>query len=510
VTATRRHLAVLAETARERTDDDHPGLHFEGRWYRAGDLFDRVTRLAGGFADLGVAPGDRVVVVAANTPDVGVTYQALWRCGAVATPVLFLLPPPELRHVLVDSEAAAVVTTPEFLANVQQAAEGLDVRIVVAGDAGGDPGASRAPVALEDLVAADPAPIVDRADDDLAALLYTGGTTGRAKGVMLTHEALWHAGRIGYQATADDHLRRTLVPLPLSHSFGLLVTVTGQHAPEPGTAVLLRWFVPEVAVAALAEHRLEQATLVPAMLRLLLTLPLEDHDLSSLERIVCGSAPLPTEVAREFERRVPSVTVCEGYGLTETAAAATVNRRHARRLGTVGAPLPDVELRTVDAEGRPQPPGEAGEVLVRSPSNATGYWRAPDESAATFLPDGWVRTGDIGALDEHGHLTILDRAKDLIIRNGFNVYPRDVEDALVERPEVAVAAVVGRPDAEVGEEVVAFLQPTPGATLDLDEVRAWARERLGPKSAPRELRLVDTIPLTPVMKIDRKALRTQL
>jgi long-chain acyl-CoA synthetase len=510
VTATRRHLAVLAETARERTDDDHPGVHFEGHWYRAGDLFARVTRLAGGFSELGVVPGDRVVVVAANTPDVGVTYQALWRCGAVATPVLFLLPPPELRHVLVDSEAVAVVTTPEFLANVQQAAEGLDVLIVVAGDPGGAPGAARALVALDDLVAADAAPIVDRADDDLAALLYTGGTTGRAKGVMLTHEALWHAGRIGYETTADDHLRRTLVPLPLSHSFGLLVTVTGQHAPEPGTAVLLRWFVPEVAVAVLAEHRLEQATLVPAMLRLLLTLSLEDHDLSSLERIVCGSAPLPAEVAREFERRVPSVTVCEGYGLTETAAAATVNRRHARRLGTVGAPLPDVELRTVDAAGQALPPGAPGEVLVRSPSNATGYWRAPEESARTFLPGGWVRTGDIGALDEYGHLTILDRAKDLIIRNGFNVYPRDVEDALVERPEVAVAAVVGRPDDEVGEEVVAFLQPTPGATLDLEELRAWARGRLGPKSAPRELRLVDTIPLTPVMKIDRKALRSQL
>jgi long-chain acyl-CoA synthetase len=510
--ADRHHLAVLAEQALARTGDDHPGLHFEGRWYAAGELFDRATRLAGGLRELGVGPGDRVVVVAANTPDVGVTYQALWRCGAVATPVLFLLPPPELRHVLVDSGATAVVTTPEFLANVQQAAAGLDVQIVVGGMPAETPagGGAHTVVGLDDLVAAEPAPIVDRADDDLAALLYTGGTTGRSKGVMLTHSALWHAGRIGYEATADDHLVRTLVPLPLSHSFGLLVTVTGHHAPEPGTAVLLRWFVPELALQALDEHRLEQATLVPAMLRLLLTLPLEDHDLSSLQRIVCGSAPLPAELAREFERRVPSVTVCEGYGLTETAAAATVNRRHDRRLGTVGRALPDIELRTVGTDGRPLPAGEAGEVLVRSPSNAAGYWRAPEESAATFLPDGWVRTGDLGTLDEDGHLTILDRAKDLIIRNGFNVYPRDVEDALAERADVAVAAVVGRADDEVGEEVVAFLQPVPGATLDLEEVQAWARERLGPKSAPRELRLLDAIPLTPVMKIDRKALRAQL
>jgi long-chain acyl-CoA synthetase len=500
----RHHLAVLAERARARAADDHLGLHFEGRWWRTDELFDRATRLAGGLRALGVQAGDRVVVVAANSPDVGLTYQAVWRSGAVATPVLFLLPPPELRHVLVDSGARAVVTTPEFLPAVRTAAEGLDLHLIVAGDTGAEEGV----VAFEDLVRLDPSGIVDRADDDLAALLYTGGTTGRSKGVLLTHEALWHAGRIGYEATADDHLTRTLVPLPLSHSFGLLVTVTGQHAPEPSTGVLLRWFEPQAALEAIATHRLEQATLVPAMLRLLLTLPLEDHDLSSLRRIVCGSAPLPAEVARAFESRVPSVTICEGYGLTETAAAATVNRRGDRRLGTVGVPLPDVELRVVGDDGQQVAPGTPGEVLVRSPSNAAGYWRAPDDTATTFLPGGWVRTGDVGAVGPDGHLTILDRIKDLVVRNGFNVYPRDVEDALVEHPAVAAAAVVGRPDDEVGEEVVAFVQPTPGTELDLDDLRVWARERLGPKSAPREVRTLDAIPLTPVMKVDRKALRS--
>jgi long-chain acyl-CoA synthetase len=519
------HLARLAERARERTDPDHLGLYFEGRWYAAGELFDRATRLAGGFRRLGVEPGDRVVVVAANAPDVGITYQALWRCGAVATPVLFLLPPQELRHVLVDSEARAVVTTPEFLPAVQQARAGLDVAVIVAGGSGpgGTDGADRgdgsngAVIDLEELAASEPAGMTDRADDDLAALLYTGGTTGRSKGVMLSHEALWHAGRIGYEATADDHLTRTLVPLPLSHSFGLLVTVTGQHAPDPSTAVLLRWFEPQLALDAVAEHRLEQATLVPAMLRLLLTFPLEDHDLASLQRVVCGSAPLPPEVVRAFEERVPSVTICEGYGLTETAAAATVNRRHDRRVGSVGQPLPDVELRIAPDAARdqardpgvppPVAPGTPGEVLVRSPSNASGYWRSPDETAATFLPDGWVRTGDIGMLGPDGHLTILDRAKDLIIRNGFNVYPRDVEDALAEHPHVAAAAVVGRPDDEVGEEVVAFVQATAGVDLDTDALRSWARDRLGPKSYPRDVRVLDAIPLTPVMKIDRKAVR---
>jgi long-chain acyl-CoA synthetase len=496
------HLAVLAEAARERTPADHRGLWFEGDWFTSGELFDRVRRLAGGLAAAGVRPGDRVVVMMANTPDVGVIYQACWRAGAVATPVIFLLPPQELRHVLTDAEPRLVVTTEEFLPTVQQAAEGLDVGVVLDGEAAGT-------TPLAELAGAEPAEIADRADDDLAALLYTGGTTGRSKGVMLSHEALWHAGRSGYEATADDHLTRTAVPLPLSHSFGLLATVTGMHHPEPGVAALMRWFDPTGFLDVVEEHRIEQATLVPTMLRMLLDLPLEDRDLSSLVRVVCGSAPLPRGVLEAFERRVPTATICEGYGLTETAAAATVNRRHDRRIGTVGQPLPGVELRLVDDHGREVATDEPGEVRIRSRSTAQGYWGAAEETAGTFA-DGWVRTGDIGSLGPEGHLTILDRSKDLILRNGFNIYPRDVEEALTEHESVASAAVVGRRDDAVGEEIVAFVQPEPGADLDEEELRAWARQRLGPKSYPRELHTVDALPLTPVLKVDRKALRDRL
>ncbi|MEX1178464.1 MAG: AMP-binding protein [Nitriliruptor sp.] len=497
---TRLHLGVLADEAAARRDPDHRSLLFEGRWWTTGELHDRVTRIAGGLTALGLAPGDRLVLVMATTPDVGVLYQACWRAGLVATPVLFLLPPQELRHVLLDSGAAAVVTTPEFVANVQQAAEGLDLRIVLDGELEGT-------VPLADLASGDPAGIVDRADDDLAALLYTGGTTGRAKGVELTHANLWHAGRAGYEATTDDRLARTLVPLPLAHAFGLLVTVTGAHDPDPSVAVLQRWFDPVASCELIAEHRLEQATLVPTMLRVLLTLPLETYDLSSLQRVVCGSAPLPPAVLREFEQRVPSVTVCEGYGLTETAAAATVNRRTARKVGTVGQALPGTELRIVDDAGDPVPAGTPGEVWIRSAATARGY-RGEVDGHDTFRADGWVRTGDVGALDEDGFLTILDRLKDLVIRNGFNIYPRDVEEALAEHGSVAAAAVVGRPDDEVGEEIVAFVQAAPGVDdLDAEELRAWARERLGPKSYPRDVRVIDALPLTPVLKIDRKSVR---
>jgi long-chain acyl-CoA synthetase len=499
----RHHLGALGEAAAARRDPDHRAVRFEGRWYTSGELFTRVTRTAAGLRQLGLEAGDAVAVVMATTPDVGVLYQACWRAGLVAVPVLFLLPPAELRHVLEDSGARAVVTSPEFLGNVQQATEGLGIHVVLDGEA-------PRTTALAQLAAAEPGEVVARADDDLAALLYTGGTTGRAKGVPLTHANLWHAGWAGYQATADDRLGRTLVPLPLAHAFGLLVTVTGMHDPEPGLAVLQRWFDPVAFCELIAEHRLEQATVVPTMLRLLLTLPLERYDLSSLQRVVCGSAPLPPAVLEAFEARVPSATVCEGYGLTETAAAATVNRRTHRKVGTVGTPLPGTELRIVGDDGQEVPAGTPGEVWIRSAACATGY-RGGDADGTTFTPDGWVRTGDVGAVDEEGFLTILDRLKDLVIRNGFNVYPRDVEEALGEHDLVAAAAVVGRPDDEVGEEVVAFVQPAPGVEeVDTDALRAWARERIGPKAYPRDIRVVDALPLTPVLKIDRRAVRDLL
>jgi long-chain acyl-CoA synthetase len=363
------HLGVLGEAAAERRDPHHRAALFEDTWRSSGELHERSTRLAGGLVRLGLAPGDRVAVVMATTPDVGVIYQACWRAGLVATPVLFLLPPPELRHVLRDSGARVVITSPEFLDNVRQAVSGLDVQVVLDGQAPDT-------VALSDLAAGDPTGVVDRADDDLAALLYTGGTTGRAKGVALTHANLWHAGLAGYRATADDRLARTLVPLPLAHSFGLLVTVTSLHDPEPSVAVLQRWFDPTAACELIAEHRLEQATVVPTMLRVLLTLPLESYDLSSLERVVCGSAPLPPAVLEAFEQRVPSATVCEGYGLTETAAAATVNRRRNRKIGTVGTPLPGTEVRIVAADGGDAPPGRPARSRSAPPP-------APAATAAT-------------------------------------------------------------------------------------------------------------------------------
>ena len=408
----------------------------------------------------------------------GISYAALWRAGAVVTPTIFLLPPAELRHVLEDSGAKAVIASPELVPLAEAAGAH---QILSTGEF----------AALEE---AEPLSIVPRAPDDLAALMYTGGTTGRAKGVMLSHENLWRAGKVGQKLGYTPGVTRGLLALPVSHAFGLLVAVVGLHAPEPGSAVLMRWFEPTEWLELAQEHRVQSSAVVPSMLQLLLARSLEDYDLSSLRFLACGGAPLAADVANEFERRVPGVEVREGYGLTESAAIVSGSSPGTVRRGAVGRPAPGVEVRIADD----------GEICVRSPTVMRGYWQAP-EATAEALRDGWLHTGDIGRLDDDGYLYVVDRKKDLIIRGGFNVFPRDVEEALLEHPAVGAAGVVGRPDEVHGEEVVAFVELRGDATAD--GLVAWAKERLGGYKYPREVRVVSSLPLTPVGKIDRKALR---
>jgi long-chain acyl-CoA synthetase len=498
------NLARLADESFER-HGDYEALYFEGKWHSSGELADRARRLAHGLARLGIRPGDRVVVMTSNCPEVGITYKALWRVGAVVTPAIFLLQEDDLRHILTSAEAIAVVTSPEFLPTVQAATRGArSVRWIVStsDDAEGV-------ISLASLEGPEAGEIVPRDDSDLAALMFTGGTTGAAKGVMISHDNLWHAGKAGHEGSYVPGITRTIVPLPLSHSYGLLVTAVGMHAVEPGVAVLQRWFDPANFLELIQEHRVQNAAVVPSMLQMLLGLPLEDYDLSSLRHVVSGASPLAEDVVHAFEKRVPGVEIREGYGLTETTALVSTNPPGRRRLGSVGRPVPGCEVRTVDDEDNDVPQGEAGEIIVRSPMVMPGYWDSPD-ATADAIREGWFYTGDIGSLDEEGYVYIVDRKKDLIIRGGFNVYPRDVEDVLLEHPAVAVAGVVGKPDEVRGEEVAAFVQLNPGHEVSSDDLIEFAKERLGKYKYPRDVRIVDAVPLTPVFKVDRKQLRTML
>jgi long-chain acyl-CoA synthetase len=482
------NLARLAEAALERLGD-HPSLFYEGTWHTSGQLHARGTRVATGLRRLGVGPGDRVVVFMANCPEVGIVYSAIWRAGAVVTPVIFLISVPELRHILVDSGAVAVITSPELAATVMQALEGRPVPVVVVGED------------FAELEHSDPSSIVDRSPDDLAALLYTGGTTGRSKGVCLTHANLSNAGASSRKNSHIPGITRAINGLPLSHSFGLLVTVGALHNEEPGSAVLLRWFDAGTWLRLAAEQRSQVAPMVPSTIAMLLACPVEEYDLSDLTFIFSGAAPLSPAIRKEFRRRVPSCTVVEGYGCTETGGIISSTPPMAPKFGTVGKPVSNVEVRIEDPDGNEAPVGHDDEIVVRGPNVMARYWGADEPQTE------WFHTGDVGRVDEDGYLTIVDRIKDLIIRGGFNVYPRDVEDALLQHPQVAMAAVVGRPDHRLGEEVVAFVSLVAAGTVTQEELIAFAREHLAANKYPREVHIVDAIPLTSVGKLDRKKLR---
>jgi long-chain acyl-CoA synthetase len=278
------------------------------------------------------------------------------------------------------------------------------------------------------------------------------------------------------------------------------------HSTEPGSNVLLRWFDAATWVRLVEEHRIQASAVVPSMLTLLLQQPLEEHDLSSLVSFGSGGAPLPMALREQVRQRL-GVEIYEGYGLTESSAGITANRVGSNRPGSVGRPIPGVELAILDSDGEPVPAGAEGEVCARGPGVMKGYWK-DEEQTAHALRGGWLHTGDVGRLDDEGYLYIVDRMKDLIIRGGFNVYPRDVEDALLEHPDVTQAAVVGRPDEESGEEVVAVVAIRPGATVTGADIVAWASDRLAKYKYPREVRVLDAVPLTSVGKTDRKAVRS--
>jgi len=500
---TDRNLAKAAEACFERLGD-RDAVFFEGEWYRSGRQAERASRIGAALVELGVEPGDRVVVMMENSPDVNVVYQAIWRAGAVITPAIFLLQPKDLRRIISDSGASAIICAPAFLQTVAEASEGIDtLRLTVST---GPP--LEGVLSLDELLAHEPGEIVVRPNDELAVLLYTGGTTGASKGVMLTHSNLWQAGWASRQMRQPG-IDRFISCLPLSHSFGVLGLASGLHADEPTQSILMKWFEPVQWLELAQEHKVQAGAFVPAMLYALLRQPLEDYDLSSLRIIGSGAAPLAMETRDELARRLPNLQVREGYGLTESAASLCAMRPDKIKPGTVGVPVPGAELRIVDADDNELPVGEVGEIVARSGTVMKGYWNAPELTEET-IRDGWLHTGDLGRVDDEGFVTIVGRKKEIIIRGGFNVYPRDVAEALLEHPAISTVGVIGRPDPRHGEEIVAFVQLAPGAEARPEEIVAWAKETIGGYKYPREVHILDELPLTPVGKLDKKALQQML
>ncbi len=488
----------------------------EVREYTNFDIAREAAQLSEGLRALGIEKGARVMVMMINCPEVVIAYQAIARAGGVIIPVMPLLKPPEVQYIAQNSGAKAIFTNPILLPLVQAALASVSTmqHIIVTGAVSPAQASSSQTVhAYTDIVARG----AKRADDflstegdiavspdDPAVILYTSGTTGNPKGVLLTHRSLIAnavSARGGEFVTRDEMSQ--LAVLPLAHAYGILVS--NVFFLRGMTVVALPRFDTSAVLSAIERYRIVSFSGVPAMFVALLYSPDADtYDTSSLQWCVSGSAPLPVTVLEAFEQKFGCV-ILEGYGLSEASAALTAHSQEMpRKPGSVGKPLAGVELLIVDAGDQPLPAGEIGEVIARGLNVMQSYYNMPEETAAA-LKNGWLHTGDMGYLDEDGYLYIVERKKDLIIRGGFNVYPRDVEEALNRHPAVIESAVIGVPSERMGEEVMAFVVTS--APVDADTLMAFCRESLANYKTPSQIEFVHALPRNAVGKIDKKELR---
>jgi long-chain acyl-CoA synthetase len=452
---------LLADGALDHPE--RPALFFEDEAISYRELERHAAVAAGALRTAGVRAGDRVAIKLPNTPAYVAAYLGALRLGAIAVPLNVLLAPPEIDARLQAAGPKAYVDGP----------------LPTDGDLHSE--------------------IVDRDEDDPAALLFTSGTTGDPKGAILTHGSIRAATTFGADAlgfTADDVL---LGAAPFPHVLGQQVVVCALLT--GATVSVLQRFEPEPALAWMAATRSTVMFGVPTMCIALCEAARTAHKLPPLRIAHIGGAAVPVDVARRFEDTF-GADIHEGYGLTEMSGLATTFALGQRRkAGSVGKPSSGTEMRIADADER-----GFGEVRFRGPSVIRGYWNDPEVTAAAIDGDGWLSTGDLGYLDEDDDLFLVDRKKEMIIRGGYNVYPREVEEVLYEHPAVLEAAVVGVPHESLGEDVAAIVVPRPGAELDPEELKAWTKERVAAYKYPRHVVLVAQLPKSPTGKILKRSI----
>jgi acyl-CoA synthetase (AMP-forming)/AMP-acid ligase II len=455
------------------------------------DVRRRVLGAARTFTELGVGRGDVVAVMLPNRVELLVTLLAAWRLGAAVTPINPALTPSEAHHQLTDSQAKVLVNgdgSAVLNGVVPVAADAL------ASTAQGDSWAGTEPVI-------DPAA--------LALLIYTSGTTGQPKGVMLDQANVAVMCAMAAETLGVDAADHSLLILPLFHVNGIVV---GSLMPllAGGRVTIADRFDPSTFFAVVERVRPTYFSAVPTIYAMLSALPREVvPDTSSLRVALCGAAPMPAELIARFEARF-GVPIVEGYGLSEGSCASTVNPIDGRRKpGTVGLPLPGQEIAILGADGTHVTDGSAGEVLIKGANVMRGYLGRPEETAATVI-DGWLHTGDVGRFDDDGYLVLVDRVKDMIIRGGENIYPKEIENVLYGHTDVLEAAVVGAAHDTYGEVPVAFVSLRPGAATTADELRAHCRQRLSKFKLPTRIELLAAMPKNAVGKIDKPTLRSGL
>jgi long-chain acyl-CoA synthetase len=445
-----------------------------------------------------IAPGDRVAVVSGNDDSFVVAYLAALASGAVVVPLNPAAPDAELARELEVVEPALVLCGPAVAGRELAGIDPARVRMLADLDPAGGDDQALAPV--------------ERADDDVAVLLFTAGTSGVPRAAMLTHGNL----RANIQQVQSHPSTRragddvVLGVLPFFHVYGLNV-VLGVGLASGSVVVPVAHFDPVVTARVVAEERVTVLPAVPAIFRAWLEASADAvpaDSFTSVRLAVSGAAPLPAEVADGFDRRF-GVALHDGYGLTETAPVVTTSAVDAApRAGSIGAPLPGIEVRLVDAQGADALAGDPGEIWVRGPNVFKGYWDDAAATADAFGADGWLRTGDVAVASDDGFLRLVDRIKDTIIVSGFNVFPTEVEDVIRARPDVAEVAAVGIPDERTGERVKAYIVPEAGGTPTLADVQAWCRQRLARYKCPVEVEIVAGLPRGLAGKVLRRGLRS--
>ncbi len=498
---------VLTETTLAAPDS--PVCRIGGNTTTYRELDDLSGRAAAGLREAGLSPGQVVALQLPNIPQFLVAYFGALKAGLVVLPLNPLLMAPELEYHLTDSAAALLIGFQGLHAEAAKACEttGVPLYLVSAGE-GALPEGTRPVTELISTAPLDEpgGDVVARGPDDTAVLVYTSGTTGKPKGAELTHFQLYMnctvAGGL-FGARSDDVV---LAVLPFFHVFGLS-SVMNVFVRYGGCLSILPRFQPSAVLDAIEADRCTVIGGVPTMLHALAQQDITGRDLSALRVAVSGGASLPEDVMRTFEDKY-GIEVLEGYGMTETASSCSFNRPGDRKVLSIGKPLWGVRMRVADSSDQLLPPGRehVGEILIRGHNVMKGYLGRPEATAET-LRGGWLHSGDLGYVDEDGFYFIVDRAKDLVIRGGYNVYPREIEEVLYAHPAILEAAVIGKPDERLGEEVVAVVVLREGASVSAEEIIAYCRERLAAYKYPREIRFMAELPKGPSGKILKAALR---
>ncbi|MDP9901079.1 long-chain-fatty-acid--CoA ligase [Variovorax ginsengisoli] len=485
---------------------------FRGRSRSYGELGQRVARLAGALHRLGMKRGDRVGMLALNTDRTLEYYMAVWWAGGVVNPVNTRWSANEMVHSLDDCGTAILFVDDQFLPLVdtlRTCSKALRTCIYM--------GEGRAPAGMADwetlLQDSEPVPDALRQGEDLAGVFYTGGTTGRPKGVMLSHSALALNSQISLLSAYFDERERLLQVAPLFHLAGLSFLLRG--VVMGCTQVIVPGFTVDAVLEAIERDRITHLMAIPAMLQVLVDDPrTAAADLSSVRFVGYGASPITVPLLERAFAMFPQAEFVQGYGMTELSAGVsyltsryhTPEGRQLGKLASAGQALAGVDIRIGDGEGRELPRGEVGEIMVRSPCVMQGYWNLSEQTAAA-LRDGWMHTGDAGRMDAQGFVFIVDRFKDMIVSGGENVYCAEVEGALAGHPEVAAVAVIGVPSASWGESVHAVVVRRPGATADAEALMAHCRTLIAGYKCPRSIEFIEALPISGAGKVMKYKLR---